>query len=106
MRCDRRELSTARPARAGGRTMIQHGGRGGQQPEGGRGHFRRKPRTGRRILVRYLVLDGEDGVVESAVTHNIGVGGAFIATDDPAAPGSRLAIDLIVPDGPTIELRG
>jgi uncharacterized protein (TIGR02266 family) len=88
--------------------MIQHGDRGGRVEK--RGHFRRKPRAGRRITVRYSVLDGDGetrGPVESAFTVNIGVGGAFIASEDPPAPGSVLVLSLSVPPlGRTIELRG
>lgn len=33
-----------------------------------------------------------------AHTHDIGVGGAYIATDRPAAVGSRLEVEIEVPD--------
>jgi len=63
-----------------------------------RGHFRGKPRPGRRVAVRYRVVEnGEAGSEQTAFTKNIGVGGAFIITSDPAPPGASLQIALAVP---------
>ncbi len=63
-----------------------------------RDHFRGKPRPGRRVEVRYRVIDaGEPGEEQRAFTKNIGVGGAFILTPDPPAPGTDLTIALVVP---------
>ncbi len=63
-----------------------------------RGHFRGKPRPGRRVEVRYRVVEnGEPGQELRAFTKNIGVGGAFIITPDPAPPGAALEIVLDVP---------
>jgi uncharacterized protein (TIGR02266 family) len=59
-----------------------------------RSHFRGKPRPGRRVEVRYRVGDGGE---LAAFTKNIGVGGAFILTNDPAPPGSKLALSVRVP---------
>src|SRR5256885_310296 len=72
-----------------------------------RGHFRGKPRPGRRVEVRYRVTErGETGEELRAFTKNIGVGGAFILTTDPAAPRAPLAarrpalmtLDLVLPN--------
>jgi len=64
-----------------------------------RGHFRGKPRPGRRVEVRYRVVEnGEAGAEQRAFTKNIGVGGAFIITADPAPPGSELQIVVAVPE--------
>ena len=64
-----------------------------------RGYFRGKPRPGRRVEVRYRVLDGTDQPPEHlAFTKNIGVGGAFILTPEPPAPGAELQIALTVPN--------
>ncbi len=61
-------------------------------------HFRRKPRPGRQVKVRFAVIDGtETGPAQFAETLNIGVGGAFIATDDPLPPGTRLVLGITVP---------
>jgi uncharacterized protein (TIGR02266 family) len=63
-----------------------------------RGHFRGKPRPGRRVEVRYQVVErGEPGDAQSAFTKNIGVGGAFIFTGDPPPPGASLRITVVVP---------
>ncbi len=74
-----------------------------------RGHFRGKPRPGRRVEVRYRIVDKQDesGPEHLAFTKNIGVGGAFILTPDPSPPGSNLQIALQVPAtrGP-IEVNG
>lgn len=56
--------------------------------------FRGKPRPGRRVEVEYRV---GDGAPVSAYTRNIGVGGAFIVTNTPPAPGTTITIVLHVP---------
>jgi uncharacterized protein (TIGR02266 family) len=63
-----------------------------------RGHFRGQARPGRRVEVRYRVI--EHGLLsdeQRAYTRNIGVGGAFIITPDPPPPGTALQIALAVP---------
>jgi hypothetical protein len=61
-------------------------------------HFRGKPRPGRRVELRYQIVDPHDvGPLLSAFTRNIGIGGAFIATPDPAPPGARLTVQLALP---------
>ena len=58
-----------------------------------RGHFRGKARPGRRVEVRYRVFEhGQLSEEQRAYTKNIGVGGAFIITPDPAPPGTTLQI--------------
>ena len=74
-----------------------------------RSHFRGKPRPGRRVEVTYCVIDdnGEESEPSRAFTRNIGVGGAFIETDDPPAPGSALVVSVHVPTSKKkIALRG
>ena len=74
-----------------------------------RSHFRGKPRPGRRVEVRYQVLDdtGEPSQELSAHTRNIGVGGAFIVTEDPAPPGAVLHLTIRIPtSGKQIRARG
>jgi hypothetical protein len=70
-----------------------------------RGHFRGKARSGRRVEVRYRVL--EHGLLseeQRAFTKNIGVGGAFIMTTDPPPPGAALHLAIQVPaTGGTID---
>jgi uncharacterized protein (TIGR02266 family) len=62
-------------------------------------HFRGKPRPGRRVELRYRVVEThETGPEQIAYTSNIGIGGAFIVTADPAPPGSRLTLALGVPN--------
>jgi uncharacterized protein (TIGR02266 family) len=68
-------------------------------------HFRVKARRGRRMPVRYRsVGEGETGSEQRSFTRNIGVGGAFIETPDPAPPGTHLAVTLALENGPTIEV--
>ena len=54
-----------------------------------RGHFRGKPRPGRRVQVRFQLAGGAEVV---AHTKNIGVGGAFIVTPQPPALGTHLRL--------------
>ncbi len=70
-----------------------------------RGHFRGKPRPGRRVEVRYRVVENDQaGQEHLAFTKNIGVGGAFILTPDPPHPGANLQISLQVPSAKPIEV--
>lgn len=73
-----------------------------------RGHFRGKARPGRRVEVRYRIIDqGQLSDEQRAYTKNIGVGGAFIMSPDPPAPGAILQIALQVPaSSRPIEVRG
>jgi uncharacterized protein (TIGR02266 family) len=73
-----------------------------------RGHFRGKPRPGRRVEVRYRLVERSALSEEhQAFTKNIGVGGAFIITRDPPPPGTSLQIIVQVPaTHKPIELRG
>src|SRR5215470_13764818 len=74
-----------------------------------RNHFRGRPRPGRRVEVIYRLIEvgGEESAPCSAFTRNIGVGGAFIVTEDPAAPGSELQLTIQIPtSGKKIEVRG
>ena len=73
-----------------------------------RGHFRGKARPGRRVEVRYRVIEhGQLSEEQRAYTKNIGIGGAFIITPDPSPPGTSLQIALQVPAASrTIEVRG
>jgi hypothetical protein len=71
-----------------------------------RDHFRGKPRNGRRIAVRYRVLEhGQLSDEQRAVTKNIGIGGAFILTTDPEPPGAALQMVLEVGMSKPIEVR-
>jgi uncharacterized protein (TIGR02266 family) len=60
-----------------------------------RGHFRGKPRPGRRVEVEFR--GAESGAGTLAHTRNIGVGGAFIVTATPPQPGTHLILTLHVP---------
>jgi hypothetical protein len=73
-----------------------------------RGHFRGKARPGRRVEVRYRILEGGQlGDEQRAYTKNIGVGGAFILTPHPPPPGTALQIAVTVPvTSRPLELRG
>lgn len=62
-----------------------------------RRHFRGKPRAGRRVDLRYRRVDAEPDTMVVAVTRNIGVGGAYILTDEPHKVGARLHVELTVP---------
>ena len=70
-----------------------------------RGHFRGKPRPGRRVEVHYRIVENDQpGQEHLAFTKNIGIGGAFILTPDPPHPGARLLISLQVPASKPIEV--
>lgn len=66
------------------------------EPKGERHHFRGKPRPGRRVSLSYRVDSG--GARDStAVTKNIGIGGAFIVTEKPERPGTMLVVTIPIP---------
>ncbi len=67
-----------------------------------RGHFRGKPRPGRRVQVRYQAVGAEE---QRAHTKNIGVGGAFVLTSRPPKVGTHLRLVVEMPTGPPIEVR-
>jgi len=68
-------------------------------------HFRGKARQGRRVPVTYRIFShGEAGPDLEATTRNIGVGGAFIETPDPAPPGTSLVVVLTLEGGQRIEV--
>jgi len=63
-----------------------------------RSHYRGKPRPGRRVEVSYLVAPADaSSEPQRAYTRNIGVGGAFVVTDAPPAPGTSLTLSIHVP---------
>jgi len=62
-----------------------------------RRHFRGKARPGRRVNVRYAKIDGAESESNEAVTANIGVGGAYILSNDPPPVGTKLLISIDVP---------
>jgi len=59
-----------------------------------RRHYRGKPRTGRQVGVSYVTEGQLWTEPHSALTGNIGVGGAFILTAKPAPVGTRLVLRL------------
>lgn len=70
-----------------------------------RTHFRGKARPGRRVELEYRRADGPTDKPNSAFTRNIGVGGAFIVTDDPYDVGTSVTVIIRVPTSDvTIEL--
>jgi uncharacterized protein (TIGR02266 family) len=69
-----------------------------------RGHFRGKPRPGRRVEVSF---SASDGAPRRAHTRDIGVGGAFVVTTTPEPPGTRLTLSVHVPTASEpIQVRG
>ena len=69
-----------------------------------RSHFRGKPRPGRRVEVSFTAADGS---TVRAHTRNIGVGGAFVVTATPEAPGAAIVLTVHVPTASApIRLRG
>src|SRR6185295_18238185 len=68
-----------------------------------RGHFRGKPRPGRRVQVRFQPASGAE---VSAHTKNIGVGGAFVVTPQPPRVGSQLRLVIEMPNATELEVRG
>ncbi len=64
-------------------------------PHERRRHFRGKPRPGRVLPVRFRIAAHASWV--DAATRNVGVGGAYIATDDPPEVGTTLTVELTLP---------
>jgi uncharacterized protein (TIGR02266 family) len=62
-----------------------------------RRHFRGKSRAGRRVDLTYRRADDDGAEPVRAVTRNIGVGGAYILTDEPFEIGALLHVELHVP---------
>lgn len=62
-----------------------------------RKHFRGSARPGRRIDIEFR-MSGERGDHLRAITRNIGVGGAFIVTEERPTPGDRLELVIAMPD--------
>ena len=62
-----------------------------------RTHFRGKARPGRRVELGFRLEDDDSSEPVRAFTRNIGVGGAYVATDDPPPVGTRLTITIQVP---------
>jgi len=62
-----------------------------------RTHFRGKARPGRRVELAFRAIDADDSELVRAFTRNIGVGGAFIVTDQPAPLAAKLNIMIDVP---------
>ena len=65
-----------------------------------RKHFRGKGRPGRKLAIRFRCSGPTGGNWVDAETRNIGVGGAFIATEGSNAGahvGSELEIELTIP---------
>lgn len=63
-------------------------------------HFRGKPRPGREVSVQYCMAATEGDEVTpigSAVTRNLGTGGAFILCREPMPVGTRLQLFLRLP---------
>ncbi len=59
-----------------------------------RNHYRGKARPGRRVDLTFQTPGGEP---TRAVTRNIGVGGAFIGTDEAVAVGTELLLRIELP---------
>ena len=71
-------------------------------------HFRRKPRPGGRVAVRWrwLQSDGATSELHSGWTANLGLGGAFIETDAAHARGAQLTLEVELPPAErTVSLR-
>ena len=72
-----------------------------------RGHFRGKPRPGRRVRVSFVSASnhGSSAPPQSAHTRNIGVGGAFIVTSAPPPVGTQVRLTIEMPNGQPLEVR-
>lgn len=68
-----------------------------QQMHEKRRYFRGKARPGRRVDLYYRVAAPANAARIAAVTSNIGVGGAFILTEQPPELGTELHIEIDVP---------
>jgi len=62
-----------------------------------RKHFRGSARPGRRVEIKFRAK-GDAGDHESAITRNIGVGGAFIVTEARPKVGSLIELIIDIPD--------
>ena len=67
-------------------------------------HFRGQPRPRRAVDVSFRV-DGDERPERVARTANLGVGGAFIITDEAPPLGARLSLRLALPGGHSVTLR-
>lgn len=63
---------------------------------------RKTKRYPRRFKVRY----GEKGFAHTGLTADVSVGGAFIVTVQPPAPGTRLAVELTLGEGRLLHFEG
>ena len=71
-------------------------------PKVNRIEARSNVRTARRVHVRYMALEGPtEGESVDAMTLNIGVGGAFIETDDPLPVRTHLRLFIGLPHAGT-----
>ena len=69
-----------------------------------RSHFRGKPRPGRRVQVVYRAGERQ---AQNACTSNIGIGGAFIESEETLPVGTPIALWVTLPTSPEpIELKG
>jgi len=67
-------------------------------------HYRGKARQGRRVTVHYRVLAHGELLPEvRAQTRNLGVGGAFIETEEPAPVGTRVVVTLTLEGGVVLD---
>jgi uncharacterized protein (TIGR02266 family) len=63
-----------------------------------RRHFRGKARKGHRVHLAYWRRESDAPDPVYAVTRNLGIGGAFIQTDEPHPEGTQLQISLQLPN--------
>ena len=80
------------------------------KPQGGH-HYRGHPRPRRSVEVRYRLLQPDlagspAGPSVAAHTGNLSVGGTYVVTADPPAVGSRLELELDLPDGRCLKVVG
>ena len=59
-----------------------------------------------RYRARVVVKVGSARKMAELITQNVGQGGLFLAVDDPPPKGTRLTIDLALPDGSSVPLQG
>jgi len=59
------------------------------------------------VALTFRILEnGQPSDGMKAMTKNIGVGGAFVLTTDPAPPGTALVLEVAVASEKTIAVRG
>ncbi|TPV94976.1 MAG: hypothetical protein B7733_12425 [Myxococcales bacterium FL481] len=64
------------------------------------------PRYRGRVRVQYVVADDEGGATRIAYTGDVGPTGCHVVTTSPVRPGAALELEVSLPAGRTVKMRG